>query len=491
MKLLIWAVSMSMAMQVSALESVKLKDSISQGVGLIDLFEPNDSKKIIDGITLEAYRQNNNGYLVFAVDINEAASGTEKAQSQGVSIKTAYLTFVENGITRTYSDFETPTATMVAELGQTNRQEYFTLIGETGSSRITPSTDSELYGSSFDSTLSIRVPDNVMNVSSAVLTVELLHTNTDLGDPEAFYDFTAGFEDMAIITDVDKVYLETLSIGVDEAPLVIAKGQVTEVVDSWVYYPSSDSYFVVSYEDKYPERGDYDFNDLVVGYRVGFGLSNNQVTSIIATGYMIARGAAYSHDWYLHVPMSEQVQGSATLNLFEPESESQVAGYPKVTAVTNALDFLIYRDTKSLMSVAGSQFANTEPDVAAVKGHKFSFAVNLDTPIPMNAISAPPYDPYLFTEVTGYEIHLPGNTTRLAFSTNSGMTDVQYKDAQGYPYTLVFPEDWLPPLEQVDLGDAYGQFLDYSRSASSESVSWYLNPEPTKTKNIDQQFWKW
>lgn len=491
MKLLIWAVSMSMAMQVSALESVKLKDTIKQGLGQIDLFEPHNQKNVIDAMALEAYRQSNNGHLVFAVDVNEAASGTEKAQSQGVTIKTAYLTVVENGISRTYGDYETPTATMVAEQGQTTRQEYYTFIGETGSSRITPSSDSELYGSSFDTTLTVKVPDNIANISSAILTVELLQTNTSLGDPEAFYDFTAGFEDLAIITDVDKTYLEALAIGVDEAPLVIAKGQITQAVDSWVYYPSSDSYFVVSYEDKYPERGDYDFNDLVVGYRVGFGISNNQVTSVIATGYMIARGAAYSHDWYLHVPFSEQVFGSATLNLFEPDSESQVTGYPKVSTVTNALDLLIYRDTKNLMSVAGSQFANTEPDVAAVKGHKFSFAVNLAAPVAMSAIPAPPYDPYLFTEVTGYEIHLPGNSTRLAFSTNSGMADVQYKDAQGYPYALVFPEDWLPPLEQVDLGDAYGQFLNYSRSGSNDSVSWYLNPEPSKTKNIGQQFWKW
>ena len=46
---------------------------------------------------------------------------------------------------------------------------------------------------------------------------------------------------------------------------MIAQNQINNPVDAWVYYPSSDSYYVVTYGDNYLQRGDYDFNELVIG----------------------------------------------------------------------------------------------------------------------------------------------------------------------------------------------------------------------------------
>ena len=69
------------------ISSVVLTDVIkSQGTGNIDLF------KDVTAQQLEALRLDNGGALVFAVDINEDASGSEKASSQGVAIKSVTLT---------------------------------------------------------------------------------------------------------------------------------------------------------------------------------------------------------------------------------------------------------------------------------------------------------------------------------------------------------------------------------------------------------------
>jgi len=111
--------------------------------------------------------------------------------------------------------------------------------------------------------------------------------------------------------------------------------------------------------------------------------------------------------------------------------------------------------------------------------------------VAFSQVPTPPYDPYIYTEVTGYELHLPGNATRLNFSANSGSADIQYKDESGYPYALVFPDDWVPPLEYVDLGDAYDLFLDYATSSGVQNQTWYLSPKVEKTKSITSAFWKW
>lgn len=490
-----------------AVESIMFKDKINKGVGEIDLFAPHSSSYFKDRLTgamLEEYKQQNSNALVFAVDVNEAANGTEKASTQGVTIESAVLLFDMGSEVVTCNVFTTNTGAMLAKAGSTTRQEYYTLIGATGSSHITPSTDSDIFGSDFGGTMRMPIDESsctgssfdLSNAQSATLSIRFLEVNESLGDPEAFYDFSNGPEDLAILSANDVSYLEYTQPGVDEAPLVIAQSQVVEPVDSWLFYPTSDSFFVVSYEDQYPNLGDYDFNDLLVGYRVGFGFKNNEqsgeleVVSIITTGYMIARGANYDHDWYLHIPINESVSGSLTMNLFKEDSVEQVNGFPVTTEVNGALDVKVLANSKSLMHLSNQAFVNTLADVEKIKGKKFSFTFNLDTPFPASALGQPPYDPYLHVHNTGQEIHLPGKTTRIASSANFGDTS-NFKDENNYPYALIFPDDFYPPLEGVDIGDAYSDYLNYTQSPNQTNETWYMAPDTNKTKNIGKAFWKW
>lgn len=490
-----------------ALESIKLKDTINKGFGVVDILKPHARstfKSDLTGEMLEAYKQQNAGNLVFAIDVNEAANGTEKASTQGVAVESAVLEFDMGGEVFTCNVFTTNTAAMLMKKGASQRSEYYTLIGATGSSHITPSTDGDIFGSDFGGTMTMPIDADactgssfdLTNVQTASLTLQFLETDDKLGDPEAFYDYSNGPEDIAILTANDVSFLNFAQIGVDEAPLVIAKSQVVEPVDSWLYYPTSDSYFVVSYEDQYPNLGDYDFNDLLIGYRVGFGFRNNEqsgaleVVSIITSGYMIARGASYDHDWYLHIPIEETVSGSLTVNLFKEDSIEQVSGYPVTSQVNNELDLKVLANSRDLMHMNDQAFVNTLADVEAIKGKKFSFTFNLDTPFPASSLGQPPYDPYLHVLTTGQEIHLPGKSTRIASSANFGEVS-NFKDENNYPFALIFPDDFYPPLEGIDIGEAYSDFLNYTQSPEQSNETWYLSPDMQKTKNIGKAFWKW
>lgn len=488
------------------LQSVILRDNIAQGYGMIDLFHPHQNSKTmsVNGSTLQAFRQQHNNVLAFVVDVNEAASGSEKASTQGVAVADAQLIFDFGGTIYRCGKFTTNTASMLAVAGQTERHEYPTLIGATGSSLVTPSTSSDLYGTDFSAMLRLKLdaeacgtllPD-LSTVTSAFLEVKLVNTNGKLGDPEAFYDYSNGPEDIALITLQDVAPVEQLQAGVEEAPLVIAKSQVSTPVDAWQYYPSSSSYYVASYEDQYPQRGDYDFNDLVVGYRVGFGLVYNanlkqdQVVSVVITGYMIARGADYTHDWYLRIPTTAALQGSVIKNLFIENSTDQLAGYPQTESLAGTINLQLLKDTKQLMSQAGSIFVNTLPNQTLVQGKKFSVTINLDTPVLLSEFAAPPYDPYLHVKQTNQEIHRPGFATQIVTSANYG-TDSTFKDARGYPYSLVFPDNWYPPLEGTDLGNAYSAFISYTQTPTSSNETWYLSPTLTEVKTITRSFWGW
>jgi len=491
----------------AALESIKLRDNIAQGVGAINLFTPHTSSKTtgsISGQTLQAFRDQHNNQLAFVIDVNEASNNTEKASSQGVAIESASLIFTIAGTEIRCGLYTTNTASLLIKKGQTKRLQYPTLLGATGSNLITPSTNSDLYGSDFSAMLRMRLDNeacsqplpNLNNVTSAVLSIKFLETEVKQGDPEDFYDFSNGPEDIALISIQDVAPVEALQAGVAEAPLVIATSQVIKPVTGWQFYPSDSSYYVVTYEDRYPSRGDYDFNDLVVGYRIGLGIDYNEntrayeVNSMIATGYMIARGAEYSHDWYFRVPVNTDVQGSVTKNLFVENSTEQLANYPITEPLSGVINIQVLQDTKQLMSVSGTPFVNTLPNQNLVQGKKFSFAINFDTPVRLSEFGPPPYDPYLLVTNTNYEIHLPGFAPQIASSANYG-GDSRFKDVIGYPYAMVFPDNWYPPIEGTDLGQAYTKFFSYTTTPNPSNETWYQSPTLSQVQQIGKTFWSW
>ncbi|AJR06322.1 hypothetical protein H744_1c1299 [Photobacterium gaetbulicola Gung47] len=489
--LMYFAGAISMLSQAMAAEqSILLKDTVStQGSGSIDLFNALIQQNNPTAATLENLRAENNNSLVLAVDVNEAANGTEKASSQGVAVESVTLTVVSDGNTFTFTDFSTPTQSLLAKAGQTDRTLFYTLIGRTGSSSLTSNTGWE--GTSFDAVLTIPVNVSLENATSVVVEITFLETNTSLGDPEAFYDFTAGPEDLAMLSQTDAATLTEEAPGQDEAPLVITQNQIGSETDSWVYYPSSVEYYVAAYEDNYPVKSDYDFNDLVVGYRVGYGMTGQQVTSLIVYGYMIARGSGYTHDWHLHIGLPDAASGTGTLNLFKPDSAEQESGYPQTFSLTGSFDKRLLQGTKSLMRSPSSEFANTEIDIDLIKGHKFSVAFDFDTPIEISSISLPPYDPYLYVQNTGYEIHLPEYASRLGSSVNNAEAIGGFKNEQGYPFAIIIPEDWEPPLEREDLGGVYTTFLEFVTSNGEQEDAWYNAPAQDKIKQIGKAFWKW
>lgn len=475
---------------IAAEQSILLKDTVStQGSGNIDLFKARQQNNNPTAVMLEAIRVENNNALVLAVDVNEAANGTEKASSQGVAVESVTLTVVTGGNTFTFTDFSTPTQSLLAKSGETERSLFYTLIGRTGSSSLTP--NSGWQGTSFDAVLTIPVNISLESATSVIVDINFLETNAALGDPEAFYDFTAGPEDLALLSQLDATTLAQEAPGQDEAPLVITQNQIGNDTDSWIYFPSSVEYYVAAYEDNYPVTSDYDFNDLVVGYRVGYGMTGQQVTSLIIYGYMIARGSGFTHDWHLHIGLPDTASGTGTLNLFKPDSTEQESGFPQTFSLTGSFDKRLLEGTKSLMRSPSSEFANTETNIDLVKGHKFSVAFDFDAPIELSSIALPPYDPYLYVQNTGYEIHLPEYASRLGSSVNNAEVAGGFKNEQGYPFAIIIPEDWEPPLEREDLGGAYTTFLGFVTSNGEQEDSWYTAPSQNKIKSIGKAFWKW
>ncbi|MEE8058371.1 MAG: LruC domain-containing protein [Pseudomonadales bacterium] len=437
---------------------------------------------------IETLRVQNGGDIVLGVDINEAASGTEKATSQGVAIDQLTLTVTNAAGTFEFSEYSTKTKSSLARVGSEARQFYYTLIGRTGSNNI---TGSGLNGTSFDSTLRIPVDLDVSTAQSIELEITLLETNEDLGDPEAFYDYSAGFEDLAILVSSDVEFLDTQAAGQEEAPLVVLT-DTPATVASRVYYPSSDSYYLVGYEDQFPARGDYDFNDLVVAYRVSFGLNSSlEVISLNGEGYLVARGGSYDHNWHLRIELPEGSQANGSYQLYIPPGVTSGNELLQYIDTSSGIDITIYNNTTSLFVDLASPYANTFWDSNEIQGHKFSFEISLISPVPLDQMDDAPFDPYLYVFNTNYEIHLEGKSPVMLNSDNTRDGLNTFLDSNGYPFALVFPEEWRFPYEYVDIGEAYPELIEYIQSNRQSKTDWYKHGIETGTSKRSKVDWAW
>ena len=476
--------------------SLRLTDVIkSQGTGNIDLF------KDLNAEQLETLRLDNDGVLIFAVDINEDASGSEKASSQGVAIKSVSFTVdYDDGSQLVISSLDgccfTETQALLAEAPFSDRQLHYTLLGESGSSRITANNNIQ---EAYDSTLKVTVPELLSDPTgrsaiNAKLQIVLLQTNDDLGDPEAYYDFSAGFEDLALLNAQDSAFIDDYGAGREEAPTVILTNPPpvvdAKLVANWNYFPSSSSFFMVGYEDLYPGKGDYDFNDLTVAYRLQYGLNvEGDIVAIQGLAYLITRGSAYSHDWHLAIDMPAGASGSIACNLYPDyrnPTDAQNCVNVSASHMGGKLDITVFNDTALIFpDPAGSLFVNSQRLYSAPWNLKFfpgpraEFRLDLDQPLAPVSVQSAPCDPYLYVRDTGRTVKLMDG-------------DPSYKDSNGFPFGMLLTTTWKPPLEFTDTADAYPNFLEFVNSEGVSATNWYTSYVLDLIVDIpDKSGWAW
>ncbi|HSG61991.1 MAG TPA: LruC domain-containing protein [Pseudomonadales bacterium] len=454
--------------------------------------------------------------IVLGVDVNENAGGTEKAETQAVALKSVRMDVLMNdNSTRSFTEFSSLTMALLAEGSgdAITRQPFFTLPGRTGSNNITGNE----FRDNFDSTITIPVPLDMdfTQAKEVTIHVDFLDVNSKLGDPELFYDYTNGFEDLALLNDADSRYVDNVAAGIllngdvvgEEpipagAPMVISLRDETVPYVEWVGYPSSTGHYLVGYEDLFPNLGDYDFNDLTVAYRVELGFDlNSQVAYVRGEAILITRGADYTHDWHLRMGVTS-ASGTVTESLYQPTADGhgELVGEVTTRAFNGSqIDLRGFADTKALFPApAGCKFTNTPECDTFIQGPKYIFNIVFDTPVDPENISPAPFDPYLFVRNTNYEIHTIGQTlatqrTSMGYSAsgNSGNNQTTFVDGNGFPFAMMLAKPWQPPIEGWSMEVAYPDFVNYVQTSGGQKKDWYLRPDTAKVHPSARFVWQW
>lgn len=258
----------------------------------------------------------------------------------------------------------------------------------------------------------------------------------------------------------------------------------TKAYNNW--YPSQNVWGTLAYEDLWPTKGDFDFNDMVIAYKVKI-ITNaqNKVVELQPRFYIKAIGATIQSGFGIqfdNLTPSDiasingyQISGS-TINLAANGTE---IGDSK--AVVIAFD----SPETSINRVSSSPFFNTLPGEPKGTSDTVSLSIVFANPLASATLGQAPYNPFIFrSNERGHEVHLPNYqpTSKVdlsLFNTYQDASNISqgryYKTINNLPWALNIVDQFDYPAERNDIIKCYFNFDDWAQTDGTNAPDWYKN----------------
>lgn len=253
-----------------------------------------------------------------------------------------------------------------------------------------------------------------------------------------------------------------------------------------VYFPSADKWGTYAFEDLWPSEGDYDMNDLILGFNITWVMNaNNQMVDMIvktnprAVGSGMNIAAAFQLD-KLQSNQIRSVSGSnLSNNLFEVGSNGcENLNHPVIP---------IFDDHRSVIrKLQDGAFWNTVIGGGRMEGIEQEIRISFNTAVPATLSDVQIGNVNMFIvaynadDVTRKEVHLPTyepTTKAVRVDLPDLNVNDMYKHKNGMMWGLMFPDTFDYPIEGKDgnLKDAYTHFFEWATSGGTQYADWYLD----------------
>lgn len=241
------------------------------------------------------------------------------------------------------------------------------------------------------------------------------------------------------------------------------------------FYPTS-GYQTVAFEDLWPNKGDFDMNDMVLSNQTEYAKNaNNEWVDAQFSISLDGVGSGYHNGLAIvfvdgnKQPINQNiiasVSGDATLD----------------QNVTNGI--VVFDDVFAAQTNKGGSYYknNGEAGEPSRSPDVFNFTVTFNSNAGTGTIVP---DIYIYrTTDRGLEVHLDGFSGTSAANTSYYNTedDVQgtYQTSTGLPWAIeiITPnKSYMHPTEKTDILIAYPQFQGWAESSGSQNQTWLDNP---------------
>ncbi len=241
----------------------------------------------------------------------------------------------------------------------------------------------------------------------------------------------------------------------------------------------------LAFEDLWPGKGDYDFNDIIIDYNLEqITNSENKVTQITAVYTLRAYGAEYHNGFgfEMNIAPSKIASVSGTEisdNYITLSGNGTEANQEKAVVI-------VFDDAYDVLPYPGSGIGvNTDPDFEYVEPVDINVEIVFSEPVSVSSIGTPPYNPFIIADQQrGYEIHLPDKEpTSLVDETLLGQWEDDsdplngryYKTEGNLPWGINIAGSFDYPIEKIQIIDAHLKFAEWAQSSGELFPDWHLD----------------
>jgi LruC domain-containing protein len=231
----------------------------------------------------------------------------------------------------------------------------------------------------------------------------------------------------------------------------------------------------VAFEDQWPVKGDFDLNDVVVGYSYTLVTSAaNKVVTVSGAYTLYARGGDYTNAFGIEFPV---LKGLVS-NLAITKGGAAVTAATLEAGPTNAT-VILFTNMKDEMATYNTKIGDI---FSPYKSYTISF--DITSGVALSTFGQDEYNPFIYNSGRGHEVHVAGKTpTSVAdaslFGTNDDNTSVAasryYVTKTGLPFAINVPVVFNYPSERTDITKAFLHFADWAAAGGSSYTDWYSN----------------
>lgn len=246
------------------------------------------------------------------------------------------------------------------------------------------------------------------------------------------------------------------------------------------YFPAQNSFNTLAFEDLWPSRGDYDFNDLVVSYNAQQVLNAaNNVVDVKMIYKVQAVGGANKIGFAVQLPVSSSnVKQVVTVPSYSGTS-SLVNG---IEAGQSKLVLPLFDDAHTAIKSSGGSFTNTVINTPYVQPTSYSLSVTFATPVSQSQLGSAPYNSFIYVNDRSVEIHLPNQTPTdkadvSLFGQHADRSTpgrgIYYMTNDNKPWGMLVPGTFAYPMEKASIESAYNYFDTWAISKGNQYKDWY------------------
>lgn len=250
------------------------------------------------------------------------------------------------------------------------------------------------------------------------------------------------------------------------------------------YYPSNSDYGTFAFEDLWPYRGDYDFNDLIIDYRFNsITNSANEIVELRPEFVLKAIGGSFRNSFgFMMEAPPESIESITGQKIFGDELTFNPNG---TEANQNKAVIIVFDDAYKILSVpSGGTYVNTQPDDPRVDPDTIRLMITLNpAKVVTDKFSLPPYNPFIIVNKDrGVEIHFAGYPpTDLVdyslFGTGNDQSDAEegkfYFSGQDFPWAVNLPQRFDYPVEKVSIRSTHLKFETWANTAGNNFNDWF------------------